>query len=224
MLVKDKTILILFTAGARGDFLATVLLNGDIRTRPGNFFAVRPPLNGYIKCHNTDEVEFDNPKSDINIQIFPPSDAESLIQISYMDFMKNSSANMCYGETLMEKYYFKIRYIMDDHRRANQYTDFFHYRIDYKSLFDVKFLEDLYKNIWGVPLTMSKDIIAENISKQKSWRHSEFSKDLSILEKLIAYDLENNLLSEEISKNFPFHDYMNSGGDDKFLNLDNYNV
>ena len=223
MLVKDKTILILFIGGARGDFLATVLLDGGISTRAGDFFAVGPPSSGYIKCHNTHEVNFVDPKADINIQIIPPLDAESLIQITYMDFMKNSS-EPCYGETLMEKYYFKIRYIMDDHKRANQYADFFDYRVDYKNLFDVEFLDDLHKKVWGIPLTISKDIIAENISKQKSWRNSEFSKDLSILEKLIAYDLENNLLSEEISKNFPFHDFMNSGGDDKFLNLGNYNV
>jgi hypothetical protein len=204
----NSNLCIHFLPGARGDFLASVLVD-DFKKRANG--ALHQP--DYLKIHhNFNQTSIDN--NYIVIRIDDNKSIDSIMQITVNGFLKNPVAML--NDTI-DHYYTRIK---DTHYTYKETVDStrYNYWIDFASLSDIKFLQDIYYHFHCRPMRDGLiHLIEENIKQQISW------KTIAGLEKLswlIDFEIKFNLL--HWNKTFSIQEYMATDDSRSWLTIKNY--
>jgi hypothetical protein len=160
--VKSAELFILFPPGARGDFLASVL-NDTIQDCYSNY--IIPTPENYQKAHwvknfvNKNIHGFDDFKIKIRIRL---SDTEEYLTVAHLWREKLGtfpSDNNPYIDT--------IKNLTSNEMFSKSVDHMFDYVVDFKNLYNVDYVEQLYKTIRNRDLAPGvKEKIKSNISLQ----------------------------------------------------------
>ena len=225
-MVDNLKILVHYDPGARGDFLASILLQNDIIVRD-NFAIHSPPTDRYIKIHDVqDNFLFLDQSDYTTIRIQLPKKLESLMQITHSHFLKNPTyINNNFSK--YENYYYYLRYIISNELVAVTYKNKYDYWIDYENLFDLNFIENLYLDIHKKSMSSElKTLTLLNINDQDrlNWKLLSDSDKLSKLLKLIKFEIESKTISKDYEHTFQIVDLINSKDSvlEKYFSVNNY--
>ena len=211
--MSDLSITIHYTPGARGDFLASLLLDSWM---PDGL-----RLNtAWIKKSKYHKVHWINdPAKDLKytkIRIDDNGVIDNIMQISYNHFNKNTIPNPL--DSYVDHFYqFTKDYIATNRQEVAH--DNYDYFLDFSILSDIEFLEDFYLRLRSQPIDETfLRLIKENIDNQKLWTENNDLKKLSLL-----IDFENKFNLFKFIKNFSFDEFL-SGDPKEFLKLRNYSI
>ena len=208
---QNKNLCIHFVPGARGDFLGSVLLNSFIERSNGGLCQ---PV--YKKIHDhfeqvvatLDKNKYTFIRIDVNLSI------NSLMQVILNGFLKNPVVQL---EDYIDHFYTRSIDFFDRNTEIinpNNYD----YWIDFSSLSDINFLEDLYLHYNQYPMDNDlKHCIEQNLKKQVLW---QTQPDLEKLSLLIEFEWKFNLFNW--CKTFSIQEYMLSNDPKSLLLLKNY--
>lgn len=205
---KKINLCIHFDPGARGDFLASILLDSFI-ARDNS--ALKSP--NYRKIHDDFHIEKPYLKKCICIRIDDNKSVDNLMQIVFNHFLKNrkKAVNEC-----LDDFYEQIK---GCHRRQlKSHPGDYDYWIDFSYLNNVEFLKALYLNIYNREILFPLiDSIEQNIQKQLHWKSNP---ELEKLSWLIDFELRCNLF--DWYKTFSINDYITHLDPKSLLNFSNY--
>ena len=208
---QNKNLCIHFVPGARGDFLGSVLLNSLLERSNG---AVHQPM--YKKIHiqfeqvadTLDKNKYTFIRIDVNLSI------DSLMQVVLNGFLKNPEPQL---EDFIDHFYTRAIDFFDRNKEIINPNNY-NYWIDFSSLADINFLEDLYLHYNQHPMDVAlRNCIEQNLKKQVSWRSQP---DLEKLSLLIEFEWKFNLFNW--CKTFSIQEYMLSDDPNSLLLLKNY--
>jgi hypothetical protein len=208
-------ILIHFPPGARGDFLAGLLL--DCVEERDNF-AVQTPKSAYLKIHHTGtNYQFLNKIGCIKIRIDSNYDATNLIRIARNHLSKNKKAIEVFLDDEIDYIYQYIKDILKLDAECVLHKDKYDYWIDFNYLTDQNFLYQLYEKInctTPEPRLFSNAI--ENVQRQRDELTDKYKRLAEILE----FEIKMNLLNQ--FRSFTVNDYTNSPDPKSLLTFRNY--
>lgn len=199
-----------FESGARGDFLASVLLDSFNERDNG---ALNQPH--YLKIHkNFYKEEKCKLKKYICIRIDDNKSINSLMQIVFNQFLKNPTAIV---NGYLDNFYTRVK---DDYYSRREILDpnDYNYWIDFSYINNIEFLKTFYLHIHNREITSSAiDKIEQNIQKQLYWKSVP---ELETLSWLIDFELRCNLLNW--NKTFSIEEYLSHCDPKSLLNFSNY--
>lgn len=213
--------LIHYPPGARGDFLASILLNSFNEKKFGGVMSNAQP-NKYLKLHSfydetkiksfTDIENFDG----IKIRIDPGLNARSLIEIRANETIKNDKIPDFTIKEYDIMYISSLIFINNEYSELQKHKNIYDYWIDYNQINNEEFLKELYSKI--NKKTIDQDLlekVRQNIKKQR-----QFNQDnkMNNLIKLLDFEIKNDLLN----KVKYFNMFENIDNIDDFLNINNY--
>jgi hypothetical protein len=204
----NNKICIHFLGGARGDFLASVLLDTFAERLNG---AVYQP--DYLKIHH-DFNEVTIPNEYTVIRIDDNKSIDNIMQITANGFLKDPVTML---DDTIDHFYTRIK---DTHYNRREIIDLdkYDYWIDFASVNDIDFLKDLYYQFHSQPISNSQlTCIEENISKQIKWQTVSGLQQLSWL---IEFEIKFNLLNW--CKTFSIQEYMSADNPESLLTIKNY--
>ena len=153
--VDGKQILICYPTGARGDFLASILC-GTIQREFKQYKILNP--GPYKKLHSSIELEDVDPLQFITICI-RLRNLDDYLTVAYLRKSKMSSA-LTYTEILQD--------LITNQNKIAQTNYKFQCVVDFKWLFDVKKIQELYTQITSQELDSTTiNCIQHNISLQQ---------------------------------------------------------
>lgn len=199
-----------FESGARGDFLASVLLDSFTERNNG---ALKQP--NYLKIHNDFyNNETRKLKKYICIRIDDNKSINNLMQIVFNQFLKNpvSIVNGYLDNfyTRVKECYYSCRELID----PNDYN----YWIDFSYINNLEFLKTFYLHIHNREITNSIIYkIEQNIQGQLHWKSVP---QLEALSWLIDFEIRCNLLNW--NKTFSLEEYLSHCNPKSLLNFSNY--
>lgn len=200
-----------FPPGARGDFLAGVLLDQIIER---DNYAVRQPSN-YKKIHFVEDYSFLSDSNNITIRIDPNNNALNLVEIAYNNITKNKITDPL--DDIWDKIYLYIVDIINRDKLVINYKTNYDYWIDYSLLNNLQFVEDLYILInKTTPDKVLLQSAIENITKQPS-----LPDDYKKLSNLIEFEIKTNLLGSN-TRTFTCKEFINTTNFNDFLKLSKY--
>lgn len=158
--------------GARGDFLASILCNEPFV--PGfKFHLSKKPFVGYTKQHCKNEPIFCPMAENNQIETVPenyikmlilPSDAQSIVDISYLRIIKNMSKNAS-PDLLKWVCSMTYQHSMDSLTDMGNYD----YVVKFNDLNNAEYLKGLYCELHGKNLLLEEmGLIQKNIDAQPS--------------------------------------------------------
>lgn len=204
-----------FTEGARGDFLASVLLD-SWEEREGGTALTPPKILNYYKMHHYEKTPYPRYEC-IKIRIDDNDNIDNMMQITHNQFIKSVADRSKMDDYLDHFYLTTRRYKTLNYQNKVMYHDY-NYWIDFSCLSDIDFLIGLYYQIRNTDIGQDfLNLISDNMSRQVSWTDNP---DLVKLSKLIDFENRNHLMYWV--KSFHLHDFMSSSNPEKYLNIQNY--
>jgi hypothetical protein len=203
-----------YAPGARGDFLASILLDSwNLR----EFGAVRTP--NYYKMHYSvspwvTEQMF---QSSCKIRIDDNNDINNIMQITFNHFLKNQPAVQGVMDDPLDHFYCTTKYMIQQTRLDLPILSEYDYWIDFSYLSDIQFISDFYYLVNRKPI--DPDLIKsieKNINEQVPW-----TSDPKLCSIALLIDFENRLGLLGRDKNFTLSDLI-SGDPKQLLKLQNY--
>jgi hypothetical protein len=212
-----EELLIHYQPGARGDFLAAVLLDFFVE-RPNNalqssFYKKIHHIELHNETNNWADIEKFN---GVKIRIDANNNPESLIEIEVNHYIKNNVASVTnvnyYDITYKSVVYFLNNELPDINQRKNLYTCW----IDFQNLKDINFLKKLYYELNNKeiqPILLEK--ITNNIKNQ-----IDITQDIKLMNlvKLLDFEMKNNCWNK--IKYFNMLDNLDNI--DNYLDLNQY--
>jgi hypothetical protein len=210
-----KNLCIHFEPGARGDFLAGILLDNIQERSNGavtqsNYKKIHKDTQGFIVPENKNYNNFNFIRIDDN------HSTNSMMQIVFNQFLKNPV------EVLDDNVdHFYVRFVTcfsieKEVINSNSYD----YWIDFDNLQNIQFLQDLYQHYHcdqKCLIPQSIELIQNNLNKQVSWKTNQSLRKLSVL---IDFEKRFNLF--QWNKTFSIQEYMNSDSAQSLLKINNY--
>ena len=212
-MIQNKKIFIHYLPGARGDFLASVLLDSFADR---GFGALCPPPD-YIKTHhNFSTNEIIKKTKHICIRIDDNKSIDNLMQIMFNSFLKNPTPIV---NNYFDHFYARVIDCVIIKKESID-TDNYDYWIDFSRVNDFTFLKTLYYHVHNkkMPNNTARCAI-DNIRKQQCWRSTY---DLEKLSWLIDFERKFNLFNW--CKTFSVSEYMDHKNPKLLLNFSNYSV
>ena len=223
-------LLIHFAPGARGDFLASILLGSIESNSIGQAVGSLPPE--IKRIHHLDfftiptdskficSVEEIKNFAGIKIRIDPENDGNSLVSIAANHLLKNKveSKPLPGTDAWYEYiYYFSLRYLLLESSQIAVNKSIYTYWISFKDLYDINFIHEFYCTVTGNAMSndLSKQVI-DNLNLQ-----FDFNADQKLigLGKLLDFEIQKKLLNKK--KNYRYLENLDSI--DNYLNLFYYN-
>lgn len=210
-----KELLIHFQPGARGDFLASVLLDSFVEKETAALYG---PV--YFKIHHIGIHDSPNSLDDIifyngiKIRIDPCNNPASLIEIEANHFIKNHNRKKLTNDDYDVIYTAAARFLLEEQPTIQK--ELYQFWIDFQDLKDVEFLKDLYIKVNNQSMENSLlEKIVNNLSKQP-----DITKDPKLvnLVKLLGFEIENGCVGK--TKYFNYLDNLENI--DKYLDVSNY--
>lgn len=211
----QQKLLIHFQPGARGDFLASVLLDSFYER---NRFALRQP-SLYRKIHHIEllgehtwnDIEQFN---GIKVRIDANSNPVSLVEIAVNNLIKNAPEHKILD--YFSIYMIIVNFLNNEMNNVVERKNLYTHWIDFQSLKDINFLKELYFtfNHKEIQPDLLEKII-NNINNQL-----DISKDIKLmnLAKLLEFELKNNC-----TNNIKYFNFQENLEDiDKYLDLKYY--
>ena len=219
-------LLIHFQPGARGDFLANVLL-GKFNSRK-NIAMAQPkyvkvhhvgfhlefksiPINGIFE--NYDVIKNFN---GIKIRIDPGFNPVNLMTIEANHLIKNKDIEEFNLDDYDTMYRAASFFLNNEYDSLQKNKKYYNYWIDFDNLSNIEFLKNLYLEINGYE--MQEDLLSkykENISLQKNYLLDNKFRNLI---KVLDFEIKNSCLNK--IKYYNLLDNLNNI--EPFLNLDHY--
>lgn len=199
-----------FEPGARGDFLASVLLDSFNERENG---ALKQPH--YLKIHyNFDKEEICKLKKYICVRIDDNKSIDNLMQIVFNQFLKNPTSII---NGYLDNFYTRVKDCYYSRREILDPNDY-NFWIDFSYINNIEFLKTFYLHIHNREITSSAlDRIEQNIQLQLHWKSVP---ELEILSWLIDFEYKLNLFNW--NKTFSIQEYMSHSNPKLLLALDNY--
>ncbi len=208
-----KNLCIHFEPGARGDFLAGVLLD-NIRERgngaihQGDYKKIHKDIEEFIVPANKDYGIF--------IRIDDNYSTDSMMQIVFNQFLKNPVEML---DDTIDHFYVRIVTCFSVEKEVINPSNY-DYWVDFENLQDLQFLQDLYRHYHCDQKFLSPqsiELIKNNLDKQVSWKNDQ---SLIKLSTLIDFEKRFNLF--QWNKTFSIQEYMNSDRAQSLLKINNY--
>lgn len=201
----NETLYLHYQPGARGDFLASVLLDNFTPIQLGR--VSRPNGSKYKSRHISDSFAFLDRPDTITMRIVtgPVEDGKwngtSIapgIQIVYNWMTKIPGYfenDKHFGPmSLIDRYYHCLHFFLLDDTLADTYKDRYNYRIEFASIDNLEFLESFRIKVMGEGITeKTRGPMLENLAIQKHWQDSADGEVLEQLRILIDSELENGV-------------------------------
>lgn len=208
-------LLIHFQPGARGDFLASILLDSWIEEKNGKlyqpFYQKIHHINHHGHMNSWDTIK--NFKG-IKIRIDPGIKAESLLLIELNHLIKNNEISNFTDVNIDTAYRAACYYVRKERSEILLNKNLFDYWVNFDNLYNLEYLKNLYYEINNKHLTEDKvKILEKNIDIQP-----KLNFEFQNLSRLLQFEINNNLLNCE--KYFNMFDNLNQI--EKFLDLKYY--
>lgn len=198
-----KKFLIYYQAGARGDFLANILLD-NINYVNRNYYKLPAPDNRYIKVHNLNAVgDMYNTAFDDKINKFESYDdmfaycrEQGIITIRIVSRSRRDYKNIAYFCDVKSRYHyitgpeyavpfsksrFKFTNIKDINIQIHQdsldlnYRHLYDHRVFFSNLFNIEFLKRFYFKIHNTPINETTlTYIQDNINLSKRYTEAKY--------------------------------------------------
>jgi hypothetical protein len=200
-----------YDSGARGDFLASILLS--ILPKINQDQRVIVQSLQYKKIHHGADYSFLN-DSGIKIKIIHDYQLDNLMQISHLhhtknaDFLKTDQSDSL-GE--YEKIYLFIKYISEHECIAIKNKSKYNYIVKFQDLTDINYLKNLYRIINNAEMPLDIEMFAtNNIQAQSHWADRTDNHQFKNLTKIIDFEIKNNILCTKKIPNALIDDLVNS--------------
>jgi hypothetical protein len=202
-----------FEPGARGDFLAGILLD-NIQERSNG--AVKQ--SNYKKIHKDTQgfIVPENKKYNNFIRIDDNHSTDSMMQIVFNQFLKNPVEML---DDTVDHFYVRFVTCFSTEKEVID-SNSYDYWIDFENLQDIQFLQDLYQHYHSNQKCLNPqyiELIQNNLDKQVSWKTNQ---SLIKLSTLIDFEKRFNLF--QWNKTFSIQEYMNSDSTEFLLKINNY--
>lgn len=185
-----------YDAGARGDFLASILLATIPKVNQHQQVVVNS--KDYKKIHTTTDYTFLN-EDGVKIKIAHNNNLNNLLQIAHFHHTKNAKFLQDTAADDLgtyEQIYLFIKYISKQEKIALHYKLQYNYWISFENIHDIVYLENLYNMIHhSVMPDHVKRAAVENIQNQTVWMNSNDSLQYKNLSDIINFEIANDLLS-----------------------------
>ena len=197
-----------FQPGARGDFLAAVIME-EFQDR-GNS-AVKHPSN-YRKVHY--DFNIDLYRNHLRIRIDDNGLIDNLMQIVFNSMYKNPLES--YHDTdPMDHFYVRV---IDCLSKDSADPAHYHYWVDFQYVNDLNWLRSYFIHFHGRhPKTEFWNAVQQNVERQLHWRSNP---DLEKLSKLIDYERRFNLF--DWNKTFNVAEFLQHSDPQTLLHPSNY--
>jgi hypothetical protein len=213
-----------FTPGARGDFLASVLMDSWCPIDNG---AVHNPC--YTKLHYLEFLDQQKhlhkwqvtnfyTDNNIKIRIEHNENINNIMQITYNFCSKCKVDLSAFNNSVLEhRYTWTKNFILKDRQEKHRQIKYDH-TIDFSLVNKLDILRQLYRKIHQRELDNDfAEAIQHNINQQQDWTTDPLLVKLS---SLIEFELKLDLLTHY--KSFDINEFFNSNNSQEFLTLDNY--
>lgn len=205
-----------YPPGARGDFLAGLLL--DCVQERENFAVVQPPPSKYTKIHHVTDFTWLE-RNHTKIRIDSNLNAVNLIRIAKQHLLKNAKTIPVYLDDELDHICRYVHDIIKLDRDCYLHKDRYDYWIDFSYLTDKNFLLDLYASInKTTPEPVLFDLAILNASRQQLELTNEHKK----LAELLEFEIKLNLLNKH--RTFTARDFVNSTDPQSLLTIKNYST
>lgn len=184
-----------YDSGARGDFLASILLSILPQVNQDQRVIVESPK--YKKIHHGNDYSFLNDDG-IKIKIIHNHQLDNLMQISHLHHTKNANflkANQSDSLGEYEKIYLFIKYISEQECVAIKNKSKYNYIVEFQDLTKIEYLKNLYKKINHAEMPVEIEMFAtNNIQEQSQWVSRPDNQQFENLAKIIDFEIKNNIL------------------------------
>lgn len=188
-------LLIHYQPGARGDFLASVLLNYWNEAKNGQVYPPKYKKIHHINHHNNDGDSWEDLKNfnGIKIRIDPGRDAYNLLLIEINHIIKNKKITNFSLDNVDVAYRAACYFLNNEMHEIDQRKKLFDYWINFSQLYNINFIEKFYYELTGTSLSITnKNKIINNINIQP-----KFDPLIENLSKLLQFEIDNNLINSE---------------------------
>ena len=200
-----------YDSGARGDFLASILLSILPQVNQNQRVVVQS--SQYKKIHHGADYSFLN-DSGTKIKIIHEHQLNNLMQISHLhhtknaDFLKTDQTDSL-GE--YEKIYLFIKYISEQECIAIKNKSKYNYIVKFQDLTDINYLKNLYRTINNAEMPLDIEMFTtNNVKEQSQWVDRTDNHQFKNLAKIIDFEIKNNILCTKKIPDALIDDLVNS--------------
>jgi hypothetical protein len=215
-------LIIHYDSGARGDFLASILLS--ILPKITQNQRVDIISSQYRKIHHNTDCSILN-QPGIKIKIVHENKLDNLMQISHFHYTKNAEFLKTKQENNLGEYnniYLFIKYISEQECIALNNKSKYNYLVEFQNLTDINYLKKLYRSINNSEMpTDIENFAIDNILNQSRWVDRADNYQFENLAKIIDFELKNNILSTKRVPNVSVNDLVNRNS--IMMDIDQYN-